>query len=227
MKRRGIPKNMDEAALDAALQAALYRRDCPTTMELGDSHMGLLTEDKHARIQSHVQRCPHCQAELSRLTNLRVDASAAFPEPDPSWIQQALDYGRVWLDAQTGRWRQLRLSLSSLTSGPAGAPALAGLMGAESSASMPGTLYVVGPNAVVEIRIRVVPEPTPTDPNLCRLEVDLTLKDRFGDFSGVEVTLLRDRAAYAQYTNAQGEVAFSGLPSDQLATMSLIVILPE
>ncbi len=238
MEQQNTPKDRDESALDAALRAALYRRDCPTTMELGDYQMDLLAEDERARIQRHVSRCPHCQAELSRLTNLVSDARDApapgtlpepAPAPDPGWRQVALESGRAWLDQQTGRWRQVWVSLSSLGSHPAGTPALAGLMGADvgTPRSLPGAVYISGAEANIEIKIRAVPEPTPADLNLCRLEVDVSLKDRFGDFSGVQVTLFRDRFADTQVTNGQGEVSFSGLPSDQLANMSLVVILPK
>jgi len=235
MKQRNIRKDMGESALEAALQAALYRRDCPSTMELGDYQTGLLAGDQHARIHSHVQRCPHCQAELSRLANFLSEAPTPVtrpelvPAPDPSWRQTVLEHGRAWLDQQTGRLRQLWVSLASLGSTPAGAPALAGLMGEAETAlrSLPGALYISGADANFEMKIRVTPEPTAADPNLCRLELDFNLKDRFGNFSGVQVTLFRERQAETEVSNAQGEVSFAGLPSGQLANMSLVVILPE
>ena len=201
MKQRNMRKDMGESALEAALQAALYRRDCPDTMELGDYHMGLLIGDQHARIHGHVQRCPHCQAELSRLndffgeTPTSVIVPELMPAPDPSWRQTVLEHGRAWLDQHTGRWRQVWVSLSSLGSSQSGAPALAGLMGTSETAprSLPGALYISGADANFEMKIRVTPEPTPAKPNLCRLELDFNLEDRFGDFSGVQVTLFRDR----------------------------------
>ena len=220
---------MNEAALDAALRAALHRRDCPSTMELGDYQLGLLTEEQQARMESHLKRCPYCPAELSQLSNVLADVPATAPEPNPNWRQVALEHGRAWLDQQTGHWRQVWLSLSSLGSHTTSAGALAGLMGtgATTSRSMAGAMYVSGADAGFEMKIRVMPDPTPSDPNLCRLELDFNLEDRFGDFSGVQVTLFRDKATDTQATNVQGEVSFSGLPCDQIANMSLVVILPE
>jgi hypothetical protein len=197
--------------------------------------MGLLPGDQHARIHSHVQRCPYCEAELSRLTNFLSDVPTpvslpeSAPAPDPSWRQTALEHGLAWLEQQTGRWRQVWLSLSSLGTSTAGASAPAGLMGAGvlTQRSMPGAMYVSGAGANFEMKIRVAPEPAPTGPNLCRLELDFNLEERFGDFSGVQVTLFRDKASDTQVTNVQGEVSFSGLLCDQIGNMSLVVILPE
>jgi hypothetical protein len=216
-----------EAAAHAALQAALYRRDCPATMTWGDYQLGLLAEEERARIHDHLQRCPHCQAELSRMASFMGEEQPIVLKPRPNWLQVALGGGRAWLDEQTGRWRQIEMALSSLEGGAPGAPALAGLMGDETSEPILGSFTVIGSDANFEMKVRAVPESPDAGGDTCRLEVDVALRDRFGDFSGVQVTLLHDQAADTQFTNAQGEAVFSGVPTDRLAVMNLIVILPD
>jgi len=145
----------------------------------------------------------------------------------PNWYQVALDRGRAWLERETGRWRQLWLSLPTLGDTSQRAPALAGLMGdaAESPASAQWTL--APDDAHFEIRLAIEPDTTAAEAALCWLEVVLTLRDRFGDFSGVPVTLLWGGDAHRQETDALGKVSFAGLPADQLASMSLAVTLPD
>lgn len=65
--KQGKWAKVDDATLNNALRASLYRRTCPTTMALGDYHLGLLAADEQTYIRNHLARCPHCQAELSRL----------------------------------------------------------------------------------------------------------------------------------------------------------------
>jgi hypothetical protein len=228
MRKRKIPKNLDRTALEAMLRRALYRADCPTTMELGDYQMGLLPGARRANIQSHVRRCRHCQAELSRLVNFLAEAPAAAHEPDPSWLEMTLEYGRAWLDSQTGHWRQVWLSLSSLGGGLEQAPALAGIMGTEkASEPRPAAIHVARPDAGFEIKVTVKPEPQVGDEERCRLDVDVALKERFGDFSGVRVALLHEGQVDSQVTNSQGEVSFGGFPCGRLPMMSLVVIPPS
>jgi hypothetical protein len=228
MRKRDISKNTDETALDAMLRRALYRSDCPTTMELADYQMGLLTDARRANIQSHVHRCRHCEAELSRLENFLAEAPASAHEPEPSSLEMTFRYGRAWLDSQTRHLRQIWLSLSSIGGGLEQAPALAGIMGADKVIEpRPAAIHVARPDAGFEIKVTVKPEPQTGDEERCQLDVDVALEERFGDFSGVRVVLLHDGQADSQVTNPQGEVSFSGLPCGQLAMMSLVVIPPD
>jgi hypothetical protein len=140
-----------------------------------------------------------------------------------------MDHGRAWLEQETGRWRQVWLSLAELGRGPAVAPALVGLMTDEAteSATARGALNVAPTGARFEIKLNVVSEPASAGKELCRVDAALTLKNRFGDFSGAQVTLLWGDTAHTQETDALGKVSFGGLPCDQLDSMSLTVVLPE
>ncbi len=139
----------------------------------------------------------------------------------------ALDHGRAWLEKETGRWRQLALSLPSLGVKPQGAPALAGLMSAGAASPAPAQRTLAPAGANFEIKLLVGPDPTPEGKGLSRLDVVLTMLDRLGDFSGAHVTLWQGSVARTQHTDALGKVTFDGLPGDQLASMSLTVTLPD
>jgi hypothetical protein len=60
----------------AGLRARLYRIDCPPTEDLGDLHLGALTDDRRVALESHIEHCPHCRRELAQL-DLYLDSLAA------------------------------------------------------------------------------------------------------------------------------------------------------
>ena len=228
----------NQEILDDMLRAAFYRQDCPDPLVLGEYKLGILAEPEQANIQAHLARCPHCPTELDRLTDFFENESIDEPigisvpqpptAPDPSWQEVALDQGRAWLETETKRWRQLWLSLPPLWRQSQEAPALAGMLQkgvVVPPSSSQGTMKIAPPKAHFEMQLSVVSDQKEQD--LCRLNVDLTLKDRFGDFSGVQVTLLWNNSAQSKETNPQGEVSFTGLPIDQLASMRLLVTFPE
>jgi hypothetical protein len=213
-------------------------------------------EEIYPEVAFHIETCDRCEAAYYRefaaqgqhksLAELRqiggrsqvAEAMAQIvagsgvdptPAPDPSWHQIALDHGRAWLEQETGRLRQVWLSLADLGRGPAAAPVLVGLMTDEAAETAParGSLTVAPSGADFEIKLNVVSEPAPAGEALCRVNVALSLKNRFGDFSGAQVTLLWGDTAHTQQTDALGKVSFSGVPCDQLDSMSLTVVLPE
>jgi hypothetical protein len=49
------------------LKAKLYRRSCPTPMELGDYHLGLLSKPRDSVVEQHMRRCPLCRREVNEL----------------------------------------------------------------------------------------------------------------------------------------------------------------
>lgn len=49
------------------LEARLFRGDCPSTIELGDYHLGLLPVARSVAIARHVIECPHCTREVAEL----------------------------------------------------------------------------------------------------------------------------------------------------------------
>jgi hypothetical protein len=210
---------------------------------------GQAAAQAYPEVAFHIETCDQCEAAYYRefraqgqnksLAELRqiggraqvvgaLEQILAAPAPDPSWRQIALDHGRAWLDQETGRWRQVWLSLATLGGGPRAAPALAGLMtdGIQEPSPVQESLDVAPIGADFEIKLNVVSEPTSAGEVLCRVDVALTLKNRFGDFSGAQVTLLWGDTAHTQQTDALGKVSFSGLPCNQLDFMSLMVVFP-
>jgi len=55
------------AQLQGRMTADLYRITCPSTMELGEYHLGLLAGDRSAAVSRHLMECPHCSGELAQL----------------------------------------------------------------------------------------------------------------------------------------------------------------
>jgi anti-sigma factor RsiW len=51
------------------LTARLYRLSCPSPLELGDFHLGMLPRLKAAAVASHLQECPHCAFEIAQLSS--------------------------------------------------------------------------------------------------------------------------------------------------------------
>ncbi len=47
---------------------SLFRIECPTSLTLGDLHLGLLKESMTQTIQQHVNLCTHCGEELAVIT---------------------------------------------------------------------------------------------------------------------------------------------------------------
>lgn len=48
----------------------LFRIECPTSLTLGDLHLGLLEESMTQMIQQHVNLCTHCGEELVAITTM-------------------------------------------------------------------------------------------------------------------------------------------------------------
>ncbi len=180
-----------------------------------------------AELQQVGQRPPQVADALEQILQ------TAQP-PVPEWYERVLDYGRAWLEKETDRWRQLQLSFGCLLSAPplgnsqATAPAMAGLLNDAHTPSLSDqeTLTVAPDGAHFEMKLVVTSTPRPTDETLCRVDIVLTLKDRFGDFSGVQITLSWGSDVYKKETDTLGKVSFPDLPEEALAFMRLMVVLP-
>lgn len=166
------------------------------------------------------------QSQVVQVLQQIVPPIGPQPSPASDWYEIALTHGRAWLEKETGRWRQLVLSLATLDQAPHGVSALAGLMSlAPSAASVLGTIEVISPDENYEIKLAVVADPTAAAEDLCRVEVAVSCQDRFGDFSGIEVTLGWGDSAHTRETDALGRVSFASLPREQLPFMNLGVVL--
>src|SRR5439155_27175283 len=51
--------------MDRKLVNRLYRWDCPSTMALGEFHLGMLSNDQTIGIQQHLSMCVLCSAEVA------------------------------------------------------------------------------------------------------------------------------------------------------------------
>src|SRR6476619_5406343 len=49
------------------LRKQLYRINCPTPMEIGDYHLGLLPAPQALVVAQHVRECPFCRREVAEL----------------------------------------------------------------------------------------------------------------------------------------------------------------
>jgi hypothetical protein len=212
---------------------------------------GQAAEQTYPEVALHVETCPKCEvayyrefraqgqrksvpelqqigqrSQVAQVMQQIVSPAGPQPIPDPSWYEIALTHGRAWLEQETGRWRQLVLSLATLGQGPHGTPALAGLMSlAPSAASVLGDIEIISPDDNYEIKLAVVSDSTAAAEDMCRVEVAVSCQDRFGDFSGIEVTLWWGGSAHTRETDALGRVSFEGLPCQQLPFMNLGVVL--
>jgi anti-sigma factor RsiW len=50
--------------VEQMLKSKLHRWDCPTPQQLGDYHLGLLSQADERVITTHLEQCTSCQAEL-------------------------------------------------------------------------------------------------------------------------------------------------------------------
>jgi len=127
------------AQLNRSLGAALYRLDCPSSIELGEYHLDLLLPERQHAVRSHLHTCPHCARELRQLA---VFAEALAPDLEPSLVE-----GVKVLIARL---------ISGLSPGTAWAPALApagaGLRGEE-----PGVAVYQADG--IQITLEVQPDP--------------------------------------------------------------------
>lgn len=59
---------LDQArAIERVFHTQLYRQDCPPSQQLGNYHLGLLSQPEDRGIVRHVEQCTHCAAELEEL----------------------------------------------------------------------------------------------------------------------------------------------------------------
>ncbi len=73
--------------LQARLKARLYRRDCPSSQELGDFQLNLSTEARRLSIQTHINDCPHCAQELDQIEAYLSDLADDLSAPASSGVK--------------------------------------------------------------------------------------------------------------------------------------------
>jgi hypothetical protein len=85
------------AQLQGNLTKSLYRFDCPASSTLGEYHLGLLSPSDAEGVRIHLERCPHCLAELGRLesylNSLQGDLDLHPVERVKVWIARLVGGG--------------------------------------------------------------------------------------------------------------------------------------
>jgi hypothetical protein len=66
------------------LRARLYRSTCPSSMALGDLHLGLLPDSQKLVVAQHVRECPHCRRDLAELEEFLAE-----PNMEPDLLETA------------------------------------------------------------------------------------------------------------------------------------------
>jgi len=119
--RHCLDRARELAAYNDRLVARLYRFMCPSSLDLGEYVLGMLSAGGADGIEGHLRECPRCQAEVAQLRTYLADV-----EPD---IAHGVSRGA--LDV-------IRSLVARLVSGPRGSmgtgapslvPALAGIRG--------------------------------------------------------------------------------------------------
>jgi hypothetical protein len=107
------------AQLQGRMTAELYRIGCPSTMELGEYHLGLLPGDRSAAVSRHLMECPHCSGEVAQLKGYLGELAS---ELEFSPVEQIKVLVARLVEGREGRARP---------GAPTLAPAYAGLRGGE------------------------------------------------------------------------------------------------
>lgn len=226
-----ILNQSDAEKLEAGLVAALYRQDCPAVIELGEYQLGLVNEATATRLAAHLERCPHCQAELARLTDfLAEDASLTAPT--------APGEETSWQQGNGFRWRQLketgqlviqiigevldRAGRYVSQSPPQLADQLAyGGLRSESLAQPLGQLALT--EGVENLEVIITVESMPRQADYCAITVQVNIPSRGGwpNLAGTEVTLKQNEVNLASgATDAFGQTIFEGIPTADFSQLS-------
>lgn len=110
------------ARFQSYLTTRLYRAECPSSMELGEHHLGVLSDERAQAVALHLAECPHCRREVDQLQAYLADLE---PSLQPSPLEQIKERVRVLI-------AHLVDEMESHAPGmPTPAPAYAGLRGEE------------------------------------------------------------------------------------------------
>ena len=61
------------AQLQGHLTSRLYRLVCPSSTDLGEYHLGLLSQEQAGAVGRHLAECPHCSREVAQLRSYLGD----------------------------------------------------------------------------------------------------------------------------------------------------------
>lgn len=208
--------------LDQALSTALFRRDCPDSMQIGRYQLGLLDRQETQAVQRHLERCPHCRAETADF--------AEFLGME-EWHRAS---GLAW------RWNELGALLVQLLAPPT-PPALA----YRSSRGATDTEIIrqarLGMEHVdnLEVQVTVYNAPEQIDhvhndeekqdeiSLIYTVEVEVIRPDSIfaAELAGIAIQAQAGAWQHAAVTDSDGKVRFSELPPEQLDELQIEVNL--
>ena len=129
------------ARLQGRLTAQLYRITCPSPEELGEYHLGMVTDDRAKAIAQHLSECPHCARESAQLKEFLADLAPAL---EPGRLERVRKIVRVLV---------ARLVRGGGQIGPPRAPALAPIYaGVRGETKEPHTYQAEDIHVMVEIQ---------------------------------------------------------------------------
>jgi hypothetical protein len=111
------------ARLQDRLTTRLYRFTCPSPVELGEYHVGLLPRDQAAAVARHLAECPHCTREVAQLKDYLAELAPAL---GPSPLERIKERARVLVAHLVNGGLE-----AGLLGQPTLAPAYAGVRGEE------------------------------------------------------------------------------------------------
>ncbi len=212
------PKNIgDDKTLESGLLAALYRRECPDTMAIGEYQLGLLPEPEQIQLKAHLERCPHCQGELARLAEFLTEEPIPTMPPVADEAQTwTLGDGFRWLKEKTGAFI-IRFETTVLPSASLH-PQFSGATRGHSSDTDPEKnairqIYLT-PDQVDDLDLEITIYKSAEVPELCTLTIRAEVPSRWPDMSGLRVRAVADHWQGEDVTNEEGQVVFEGLPAD-------------
>ena len=188
-------------------------------------------------LEFHRQGMAQSASDLQHLGQRSLAAGALdqiMGRPAPAaanWYELTLENGRAWLERGTNLWRQVEIRLPVFGFDAGAAPALAGMLGAGSPThgadSMHGadSIQLTPENAGFELIVTVAPTAGDAAAKLCCVEASISLTERFGDYSGIEITLFGAEITRKAITDALGKVTFTDIPCAQIASLQLNVVL--
>ncbi len=200
---------MDEQKLEALLQAALYRHDCPEVALLGDYQMGRLAPTERDRFHVHLERCPHCRAEIERLTQF-------LP------VQEDL----IWTPVVGGLWSRLRetgeiiIRFLKETSAPLDL-ALLPVKGRAADTEEVLHRVVMSHEETGDADIEAILRRDPENLEQCVVTVRVQVPGRWPELAGTQVRAQAGEWQANGYTDEAGEVQLSGLPIELVTEVNL------
>jgi hypothetical protein len=79
---------------ERTLSSFLYRITCPSSSDLGEYHLQMLSDEQTEAIRQHLTTCPHCTRELAQLQSylkeMAPDLDYTFQERVKIWIARLL-----------------------------------------------------------------------------------------------------------------------------------------